>query len=231
MVMIGDMFNNGLKARVDGLCYELAGLARSANLFRPAAPLQSQSQSQGGGAGVSLFVPGTFTSGNWWPEDLGYAASTGAQNDLHYAFFPSTHRLAINIGGRVTVYDTRDHQISGFSQQQSGDQSLTFTSQYGLVNLSSLDIVSPAGGRDVAAPAASPRESAVAETSAALETGLPPIQNTVQQTATSPTASPSAGTGDGDIFGKIERLAELYAKGILTEDEFQAKKADLLSRL
>jgi len=29
----------------------------------------------------------------------------------------------------------------------------------------------------------------------------------------------------------IERLADLRAKGILTDDEFQAKKAELLSRL
>lgn len=232
MIMVGDMFNNGLKARVDGLCNELAGLARSANIFRPAAPLQSQSQSQGAGAGVSLFVPGAFTSGNWWPEDLGYAASTGAQNDLRYAFFPATHRLAINIGGRVTVYDTRDHQIGGFSQQQSGDQSLTFTSQYGLVNLSSLDIVPPAGVRDVAASAPPRPEFTAPETPGAPEMAPPPVQNTAQQTAISPTAPPSAGAStDDDIFGKIERLAELYAKGILTDDEFQAKKADLLSRL
>jgi len=229
MIMVGDMFNNALKAKVDGLCNELSGLARSANLFRPAASLQSQSQSQGGGAGVSLFVPGTFASGNWWPEDLGYAASTGAQNDLRYAFFPATHRLAINIGGRVTVYDTRDHQIGGFSQQQSGDQSLTFTSQYGLVNLSSLDIVSPAGARELAAPATSRSEFTAPETSAAPETARSPIPDTVQQAAAS---VPAAGRStDDDVFGKIERLAELYAKGILTEDEFQAKKADLLSRL
>jgi hypothetical protein len=29
----------------------------------------------------------------------------------------------------------------------------------------------------------------------------------------------------------IERLAELHRKGVLTEDEFAAKKAELLSRL
>ena len=34
-----------------------------------------------------------------------------------------------------------------------------------------------------------------------------------------------------DIFAKIERLADLQQKGILTPDEFAAKKAELLSRL
>jgi hypothetical protein len=34
-----------------------------------------------------------------------------------------------------------------------------------------------------------------------------------------------------DIFVKIERLAELRGKGILSEEEFAAKKTELLSRL
>jgi hypothetical protein len=34
-----------------------------------------------------------------------------------------------------------------------------------------------------------------------------------------------------DIFAKIERLAELQQKGIVSPAEFAAKKAELLSRL
>jgi Short C-terminal domain len=34
-----------------------------------------------------------------------------------------------------------------------------------------------------------------------------------------------------DIFAKIERLADLHQKGILSPEEFTAKKAELLSRL
>lgn len=234
MIMIGDMFNNALKARVDGLCNELAGLVRSANLFRPVPPMQSQQQSSSqsqyqGSGGVSLFVPGAFSSANWWPEELGYAGSTGAQNDLRYAFFPQTRRLAINIGGRVTVYDTGDHQIGGFSQQQSGDQSLSFTSQYGLINLSSLPIV-PIGGTAQPAPVAEwhpqPVAPMVAET---VQTAVPtPVQEAPP--AIEPQPATAAGS-EQDIFAKIERLAELHAKGILTNEEFQAKKTDLLSRL
>ncbi len=196
MVMVGDMFNNALKARVDALCAELAGLLRSAGLFAPAvASRQSQSQGQPGGIGVSLFVPGSLASAEWWPAELGSPASVGAQNELRYAFFPATRRLAIARSGQVTVYDSGDHRIGGFSQQQSGDQSLTFTSQHGLVRVADLPVV------EDSAPA-----------------------------APAPTA-PAAPTGTDDIFAKIERLAELRAKDILTAQEFEAKKAELLSRL
>src|SRR5271165_2833630 len=41
MIMVGDMFNHGLKARVDALCNELAGLVRSEPSL--AVPAQSQS--------------------------------------------------------------------------------------------------------------------------------------------------------------------------------------------
>jgi hypothetical protein len=47
-----------------------------------------------------------------------------------------------------------------------------------------------------------------------------------------PTAAwSSAASTDQDVFATIEKLAGLRAKGILTEDEFQAKKAELLARL
>ena len=36
---------------------------------------------------------------------------------------------------------------------------------------------------------------------------------------------------DQDIFASIERLADLRAKGVLSDDEFSAKKVELLSRL
>jgi hypothetical protein len=36
---------------------------------------------------------------------------------------------------------------------------------------------------------------------------------------------------ESDIFAKIERLADLQKKGILSPEEFASKKAELLSRL
>jgi hypothetical protein len=211
MIMVGDMFNNALKARVDGLCNELAALAGRADIFKP-EPLRSdaQSQSQYQGGGASLAVPGSF--GNWWPEGLGRAASTGSQNNLRYAFFPESRRLAIDIGGQVKVYDTRDHSIGGFSQQQSGGQSLSFTSQHGLIDLASLD--------EVTTPSAdTPRSIAPSEAEPVVAN--PPAAEAVVEVA----------ARDDDIIGKIEQLAGLHAKGILTDAEFQAKKADLLGRL
>ena len=40
-----------------------------------------------------------------------------------------------------------------------------------------------------------------------------------------------AATSDDEIFSRIERLAELRQKGILTDEEFAAKKTELLARL
>ena len=215
MIMIGDMFNNSLKARVDALLTELSDLVASTSVFAP-APSQAQSQSQGGGpGGVSLFVPGSGSHGTWWPAELGSPASTGAQNSLRYAFFPATRRLAIDQAGRVTVHDTGDHQISGFSQQQSGDQSLTFTSQHGLVRVADLAVV-PTGAPAPAEPAPTPHAP-------------PPPREAAPAAHTA--APAAAATPDGDIFSKIERLAELRQKGILSEQEFEAKKTELLSRL
>jgi hypothetical protein len=34
-----------------------------------------------------------------------------------------------------------------------------------------------------------------------------------------------------DIFATLERLAELYKNGVLTDEEFAAKKAELLARI
>jgi hypothetical protein len=222
MIMIGDMFNQGLKARVDALCNELAGLLRREPPAVAAAlryPAQGQSQSQGDGDGVSLFVPGTGASGAWWPPELGAPVSTGAQNDMRYAWFPGARRVAIEHSGEVRVYDSGEHRITGFSQQQSGDRSLTFTSQFGIVRLSELALVSPRG--ELAQGGASPPPS-------------PPSHAPAPATSPSTGASPpgsAAPLAMEEIVKTIERLAELRQKNILTEEEFAAKKADLLGRL
>jgi hypothetical protein len=205
MIMVGDMFNSALKARVDALCNELAGLLRS----QPSISGAGQSQSQVEGAAVSLFVSGSGSAGHWWPAELGSPASTGAQNDLRYAFFPDARRLAIEERGRVRVYDAGDHRLSGFSQQQGGDQSLTFMSQFGLVRVADLPLVHPQSDPPRDRP---PSRSA-----------MPPPQP--------PQAAPAATHASDDILKTIERLAELRRKEILTEEEFSAKKAELLARL
>jgi hypothetical protein len=224
MTMVGDMFNNGLKAKVDGLCSELSSLL-SNQPFVP-APTNYQSQMQGGqqqgsygghGGPVSLFVPTAGGgSGHWWPADLGVPSSTGSQNNIRYAYFPGSRRLAVEVNGRISVYDTLDHQIGGVSQQQGAGASVTFTSQYGVVSVLSLPIISG----DALVQNAQSVQNVM---SAAPATAAP-------ARADVPLSRPSA-TQEVDIFAAIERLADLKQKGILTEQEFAAKKSELLSRL
>jgi hypothetical protein len=77
----------------------------------------------------------------WWPEELGEQPnSVGGQNETRYAFFGDQHRLAVDTGdGKVQVYDTEDHRISGVQQHQSSiGRKVTFTSQHGEVDLATL---------------------------------------------------------------------------------------------
>lgn len=238
MTMVSDMFNNYLKGRVDALCSELATLiANQPDLVRSGS---FQSQSQGGysnngqqqnnygGGGLSsqqssnafgtasLFVPpAPGTSGDWWPSDLRFPNSTGAQNGVRYAYFAQARRLAIELNGRVTVYDTLDHNIGGFSQQQSYGGTISFNSQYGLIDVASLPVISVDGVAQQAPPAPT--------VSVSYEPQAPWPMNEASQ--------PQSGNQGGDVFATIERLAELRTKGVLSDDEFNSKKAELLARL
>ncbi len=221
MIMLGDMFNNNLKNSVGGLCQELANLIANQPGLVQTGSFQSQNQgtqqqsnygggnqqqnSSGHSGAVSLFVPPPAgSSGNWWPAGLQFPNSTGAQNNVRYAYFANIRRLAIEVNGQVTLYDTLDHQIGGFSQQQSIGGSITFTSQYGLVDVKTLPLIS--------------------------------IDNVPVQSQPAPEYQPSAidtqvVNQEADIFGAIEKLANLKDKGILTDSEYSTKKAELLARL
>ena len=242
MTMVSDMFNNYLKGRVDGLCSDLANVVASQPDLVRSGSFQSQSQgggynngqaqtSYGGGqqqsngygnggsngfGPSSLFIPpAPGTSGDWWPGDLRWPNSTGAQNGVRYAYFAQARRLAIEVNGTVTVYDTLDHQIGGFSQQQSYGGTLSFNSQYGLIDVASLPVISVDGMAPYAPP--------------------PPMQQQPDVAPSSFNSSPSNGGGSSssqqDIFATIEKLADLRTKGILSDDEFASKKAELLSRV
>lgn len=232
MIMIGDMFNQGLKYRVDGLCNDLSGLLGRENFVQ--APVQSfQSQMQGG--------YGSFLGGasSWWPGELGQPSSSGAQNDMRYAFFPTARRIAIQQGSTVRVYDSGDHQFSGFSQQQGSGQSLTFNSQYGTVRVSDLPLVT--GESEGAAPPAASPESAIVASAPPIEP-RPAPQEIAKAPAfappppSAPASSPApagqaAALAVDDVLKTIKSLAALRQDGILTEEEFAAKKAELLGRI
>ncbi len=59
----------------------------------------------------------------------------------------------------------------------------------------------------------------------------------VEQVSSAPQSSSASQTSNTarltteEIFAAIEKLAALHAKGILTDDEFGTKKAELLGRL
>ena len=223
MIMIGDMFNQGLKHRVDEVCNALAELVRGQR-SSGAGDALFQSQSQDRHGDVSLFVAGSGPSDRWWPEEFGSPASAGAQNDLRYAFFPGPRRLAIQRAGSVSIYDTGPHQIAGVSQQQGGDQSVAFTSQFGLVRVADLPMIAPGN----AAPGTSAPASAV------VSSQMPSVAAAARAAAladATTAAAPRPAHAAEEIFVIIERLAELHQKGIMTEEEFVAKKTELLSRL
>lgn len=139
MTQVGAMFDDALKARVAALCDELAAYLR--RHARPDdAPADRGSREPG--------TPGEPAEASWWPAGLGRPASTGAQNDTRYAYFPESRRLAVQAGGRTTLHDTGDHRIGGVAQAQAGGGpgSLAFTSQHGPVRLADLPVVPTQGG-------------------------------------------------------------------------------------
>jgi hypothetical protein len=204
MTMVGDMFNSGLQATVSGLCSELSSLLANQQVFAPLPPAH-----HGGG----FMSPGN----SWWPAELGSPSSSGGQNDARYAYFPGAQRLAIDRGGQVTVYNTLDHNIGGVQQQQGGAYgSLSFSSQFGTFGVDSLPIVSPV-------PQQAPP---------------PPAPQWQPPPAPPPPAAPSYSSqssgmpqSQSEILSALERLGQLHQQGVLSESEFKAKKAELLTRL
>jgi hypothetical protein len=204
MTMVGEMFNYGLKATVSALCSELSSLLSSQEVF---VPLPAQS------AGGGFIAPGNA----WWPAELGSPSSSGGQNDARYAYFPQSRRLAILHNGKIKLYNTLNHQIGGVQQQQGGySASLTFSSQYGTFSIDTLPLVSPGWGEATVEPAAPSYETR--------EPSPAPV-------ATSRQGSVGSLQSHDDILKALERIGDLHQKGILSDDEFKSKKAELLARL
>ncbi len=151
----------------------------------------------------------------WWPEDLGSPSSSGSQNDIRYAFFPQARRLAVQRDGQVSLFDTEDHSIGGVSQQQGGGSSLTFTSQYGTVSTLSLPLISGPGF----------------QSQAANNFAAPPAHPSFASASPQPQSSSASGQGHAEILALLEKLGQLRDAGVLTPEEFNAKKTDLLNRL
>jgi len=225
MTMVGgNMFDNALKARVDALCGELAQLLATTAVFPPSA--------------------------TWWQANLGVPSSVGGQNTVRYAIFPSTRRLAIQINGVTKVFDTGEHHIGGVQQQQGGGGmqqqqqgggvqqqqpggaygSVTFTSEFGTFDVSSLPEVSTQRVTGTPAAAHAPQHAAHAPQHQSQYQSEPAPQFAPQTQAPEP-AFGASGVDSAAIVAAIESLAGLHERGILSDEEFAAKKAELLGRL
>jgi hypothetical protein len=123
MLMIGDPFNHALKARVAALIDDLAGLPRTPAPAREVVPRAA-----------------------WWPAELGTPSSTGAQNDIRFAYFRDRERLVIEDKGTLSIYDTHGLAIHGIGQQQgSGQGEIVLSTSGGPVRLSELPRVGSNG--------------------------------------------------------------------------------------
>jgi hypothetical protein len=213
MTMVGDMFNSRLQGTVSGLCSELSSLLGSEQVFAP-PPAPSG----------NFMSSNRMSSNGWWPAELGSPSSSGGQNDSRYAYFPEARRLAINRNGQVSVYDTLDHQIGGVQQQQGGNSgSLSFSSQFGTFTVESLPLLNPA-----------PHQPAQQQPLPQQAPWAPPPQAAAPYypEPPSPQGAPSSlSSSSSDIIAAIERLGQLRERGILTDEEFRNKKAELLARL
>ncbi len=217
MTMVGDMFNTALQTRVSGLATDLAALLASPDLFAPhtTTPTAPASPASSSWAPSSFPSPAPFpssfpssTGDGWWPGDLGRPSASGSQNGARYAVFPAVQRD----DGPVSVYDTGDHRVGGVQQQQGGRPgTLSFTSQHGTFTVDSLSPAAPT-------PLVTPGPTAPSEPAASPEPTL--------------ASEPAAAGADAEaILATLDRLGELHQRGVLTDAEFAAKKAELLARL
>lgn len=116
MMMIGDMFNNTLKAKVASICEAVADLVINMPKDEKAKEKNSKKDT-----------------------DTRKASMKGSQNDIHYAFYPSEKVLEITKNGKTKKYHTKDYQLSGVQQSQDGSgKKLSFSHPNGTVSVSDL---------------------------------------------------------------------------------------------
>jgi hypothetical protein len=139
--------------------------------------------------------------GSWWPGELGRPGASGGQDDSRYAVFPQARRLAVQSGGGSVRVYDTLDHAIGGVQQQQGGLPGT------------LSFTSQHGTFTVESlPLVSPAQA------------TPPAPES--------TADPApAGTDADAVLAALERLGNLHQRGVLTDEEFAAKKAELLSRL
>ena len=123
MVMIGDMFNNSLKAKVAELCTELVPLSQTmAEEEKAAAPKKSKTDKKA-------------------EQEYSSPAFSGSQNGSKYAYFAAENVLVVELeqDGKITKYSTKGFPLTGVQQSQdNGGRSLSFTYPGGTVTVKDL---------------------------------------------------------------------------------------------
>ncbi|MBS1955813.1 MAG: hypothetical protein JST89_16635 [Cyanobacteria bacterium SZAS-4] len=167
MLMIGEFSNSVLKEKVQAICAELSELVAGSSSremtkesaetrkpmealrtvepiqpIKPMEPMESLTPMEPLKPMQPMKPLKPFDNIQWWPSSLGTPSSAGSQNQIRYAYFPATNRLAIEQNGKVTTFDTGRHKIHGASQAQGESTTLAFDSQLGRVTLSDLTEVS-----------------------------------------------------------------------------------------
>ena len=222
MIMVGDMFNNALKYRVDSCATswravrepEPAVAPRRIPVAEPGRPRLSCRAAAA--SGVSFRVVAGLGSAS--------PSSTGAQNDIRYACFPPPPAGDPARRRRLASTTPQDHQISGFSQQQ-GRRRVA-------------DLHEPARAGPRRRPAVIGDGSHAPVRTQGQTAQVKPLPNASPSTDRAPAplapataTATSPATSVEDTFANIERLADLRDKRVITDQEFEAKKAELLTRL
>lgn len=110
MIMIGDMFNNGLKNRVNDLCFELSELSRNLPVEKTEGKKSEKVKAE-----------------------TRQVTFKGSQNEMTYQYFDSENRLEILENGKMEAqYDTTGFELSGVQQQQDNSiKSIKFQDKNG----------------------------------------------------------------------------------------------------
>ncbi|WP_026630519.1 SHOCT domain-containing protein [Dyadobacter alkalitolerans] len=215
MTMVGDMFNNSLKSTVDKLSSELSEQVSTRVLYEDSAEELNEDRSN-----VQRQESGAlFSRDGSWPSVFGNPTASGSQNNFRYAYFAPVRRLVIEENGKRTIYDTKHYHITGIAQQQGGGNSYTFTSQDGSVDLRSLALISEPGEQTQPTPEIAYDVTSNADLHA----------ETLDLSAADRSAADRS--PQDIIIATIEKVNVLFEKGQITEEEFKAKKQELLSRL
>ena len=128
MTMVGDMFNDAKRAKLDAVASDLSSYATSNPA--PSAPRSGKATGSDRNVG-EVSYSSKRTSSNWWPSDLGNPHSTGGQNDMRYAIFTNPQGFG-HMGNADNDQDHRDHRGRPATSDKAG-QRVSETSAFGTV--------------------------------------------------------------------------------------------------